>query len=275
VGPDPAVGRDPPYVTHVGKYGYRAGAPARAAWRIVGWTAAAVVAACSVGLVVAAVGSGGAPVENAGAVAESGYVSGPGTTIAPVAPLALPEDPAVLMFGDSFILGHGIEASRRPAYPALLADREGWSDVRLNAAAGTGFAATSDQPAYPDRLEAMGDDFTPDLVILQGSVNDIKPGDVAVRSGVTRTLADIAERWPDAQTVIITPMTGVQSYEKLAAAYTGPALGKAHVIDATGPESWLPVDRPDLRTEDEWHPSVTGHEAIAAGIQSALTALAG
>ncbi|RII93464.1 SGNH/GDSL hydrolase family protein [Clavibacter californiensis] len=259
----------------MGKYGYRAGAKARAAWRIAGWTAAAAVAACSVGLVVAALGSGAEPVGNAGAVAESGFVSGPGTTIAPVAPLELPEDPAVLMFGDSFILGHGIETSGRPAYPALLAEREGWTDVRLNAAAGTGFAATSDQPAYPDRLAAMDDDFTPDLVVLQGSVNDIKPGEVAVRSGVTRILADIAERWPDAQTVIITPMTGVQSYEKLASAYTGPALGKAHVIDATGPESWLPVDRPELRTEDEWHPSATGHEAIAAGIQTSLTALAG
>ncbi|WP_316317627.1 SGNH/GDSL hydrolase family protein [Clavibacter michiganensis] len=259
----------------MGKYGSGERVRSRSAWRITGWAAGAVAAACSVGLVIAAVGSGAEPVENAGAVAESGFVSGPGNTIAPVAPLELPEDPAVLMFGDSFILGHGIETSGRPAYPALLADLEGWTDVRLNAAAGTGFAATSDQPAYPDRLAAMGDDFTPDLVVLQGSVNDIKPGESAVRSGVTRILADIAERWPDAQTVIITPMTGVQSYEKLASAYTGPALGKAHVIDATGPETWLPVDRPALRTEDEWHPSATGHEVIAAGMQMSLTSLAG
>lgn len=47
------------------------------------------------------------------------------------------------------------------------------------------------------------------------------------------------------------------------------------MIDATGPETWLPVDRPDLRTEDEWHPSATGHEVIAAGMQMSLTSLAG
>ncbi|MFS4506903.1 SGNH/GDSL hydrolase family protein [Clavibacter sp. Sh2141] len=232
-----------------------------------------MAAAAAVGLVIASLGATTEPVVNAGSVPQSQFEAAPQRTIAPVAPLELPEDPAVLMFGDSFILGHGIENTGRPAYAEILADKMGWTDVRLNAVAGTGFAASSTDGPYPDRLEAMGDDFAPDLVILQGSVNDIKPGDSLVRAGVSRTLADIAERWPDAQTVIITPMTGVESYDALAQSYAGPALGKAHVIDATGPESWLPVDRPELRTEDEWHPSPDGHEAVAAGLQTALDAL--
>ena len=237
------------------------------------YVAGAVAAAVAVGLVVASLGITAEPVANAGSVPQSQYESALQRTVAPVAPLELSENPAVLMFGDSFMLGHGIENTRRPAYAEILADSMGWTNVRLNAVAGTGFAASSTEGPYPDRLEAMGDDFTPDVVILQGSVNDIKPGDAAVRAGVTRTLTDIAERWPAAQTVIITPMTGVESYEKLAQSYAGPALGKSHVIDATGPESWLPVDRPELRTEDEWHPSADGHEAVAAGLRAALERL--
>jgi lysophospholipase L1-like esterase len=245
----------------------------KSALKVAAYLGGAVAAAAAVALVIASLGASSDPVSNAGSVPESQYEPAPPKTIAPVAPLDLPENPAVLMFGDSFILGHGIENTRRPAYAEILAENMGWTNVRLNAVAGTGFAAASTDGPYPDRLEAMGDDFTPDLVILQGSVNDIKPGDALVRAGVSRTLADIAERWPAAQTVIITPMTGVASYESLAKSYTGPALGKAHVIDATGPESWLPTDRPELRTEDEWHPSADGHAAVAAGLQAALEAL--
>jgi lysophospholipase L1-like esterase len=233
----------------------------------------AVAAAAAVGLIIASLSATTEPVQNAGAMPQQQFQAAPHKTIAPVAPLELPDDPAVLMFGDSFILGHGIENTRKPAYPEILADSMGWTNVRLNAVAGTGFAAASTEGPYPERLKAMGDDFTPDLVILQGSVNDIKPGIPAVRAGITDVLSQISTRWPSAQVVLITPMTGVLNYEALASAYKGPALGKAHVIDATGPESWLPLDKPELRTADTFHPSAPGHEAIAAGLQAALEAM--
>ncbi|MBW8025279.1 SGNH/GDSL hydrolase family protein [Clavibacter michiganensis subsp. michiganensis] len=210
---------------------------------------------------------------NAGSVAESGFVQASPQVAPTVRPLVLPEDPAVLIFGDSFPLGVGMENSRQPTYPTLLADAMGWTNLQVNAVGGTGLAASSTDGPYDARLAAAPDDFTPDLVIVQGSINDIKPGPQLARTGTADLLADLTVRWPAAQVVLVTPMTGDTAYEPLADAYAGAALGKAHVIDSTGTESWLPADRPELRTVDTWHPSPAGQRAIADGLAAALQAL--
>jgi lysophospholipase L1-like esterase len=190
-----------------------------------------------------------------------------------VGPLTIPESPDVLIMGDSYLAGHGIESSGQPTFGPILADTMGWTNYQIDALGGTGFAINVGGGDYPTRLAERPAEPTPNLVILQGSVNDVKADPAAVTSAVSTSVSTIQSRWPDAQIVIVTPITAVSGYTNLADAYAKGASGRAHVVNATGDNSWLPADRPELLTPDLYHPSVLGHQAIAAGLANAINGL--
>lgn len=193
--------------------------------------------------------------------------------VVPAEPPVLPADPNVLVIGDSFVQGHGIENTGTDPYPQLLADEMGWSGVTTDGVGGTGFLRTNDGGGkkFADRLEEMTMEPAPDLVLLQGSVNDIafQPGEL--RTASIQTLKIIESKWPDAAVVVFGPITEHKDYEVVGNAYKSAASAvDAFYIDATGADTWLPKSQPELITEDGWHPSPAGHQAITAGLAEAL-----
>ena len=184
--------------------------------------------------------------------------------------LTLPASPAVLIVGDSYELGHGIEFTGEESWGPRLVSIMGWSNVRFDSVGGTGMAQNVGGPAYTDRLRSVGTDFVPDLVLIQGSVNDIKSAPEDVVSKTKEAVAIVAERWPNAATVVVGPITADDYYQRLEDSYADGVGRNAYMIDAM---TWLPKDRPDLRTVDLWHPSVEGHKVIATEMANAINAL--
>src|SRR5690554_6921382 len=83
--------------------------------------------------------------------------------VAPI-PLALPENPRVLVFGDSWTFG---AAASEPTlgYAYLLADALGGETI-VNGVRGSGYLKPGyDGPSFGDRIAALDPALDPDLVI--------------------------------------------------------------------------------------------------------------
>lgn len=196
---------------------------------------------------------------------------------APAVKLALPDDPSVLVLGDSFSLGVGAEPRSR-GYVNLLADEMGWADVTVDGAGATGFVADNKgrSPTYEERLRdrITSSGPAPDLVILQGAVNDTSATNDEMRSAVTGTLSSIHEAWPDTDIVVTAPIS-YRSFARIEAAMVSALSGEGVVYLNDGtPRAWLPQS-PALHAEDTWHPSTKGHARIAEAMAEALQARMG
>lgn len=139
--------------------------------------------------------------------ASTAQVAGAGSeeavTIAP-APLVLPEHPSVLVFGDSWTYG---SAASDPTlgYAYVLAELlDGATTV--NGVRGSGYLKPGlDGPAFGERIAALDPALSPDLVIIQGSINDREQGETGYREAVTAAWDAMAATYPEAQIVILGP----------------------------------------------------------------------
>lgn len=144
-----------------------------------------------------------APSTSAVAVAAAAPESGPALTVAP-APLVLPEHPSVLVLGDSWTFG---SAASEPTlgYAYVLAELiDGTTTV--NGVRGSGYLKPGiDGPSFGERIAALDPTLSPDLVIVQGSINDRKEGESGYRGAVRAAWDALAIIYPDAQIVILGP----------------------------------------------------------------------
>lgn len=199
------------------------------------------------------------------------------TPAAPALKLDLPADPSVLVLGDSFSLGVGAEP-RSDGYVHLVADEMGWTDVTVDGAGATGFVADNKgrSPVYEDRLRERIDsnEDAPNLVILQGAVNDTSATSDEMRQAVSGSIETIQSGWPEAEIVVTAPIT-YRNFGRIEAAMSDALAGKeiVYLNDGT-PRAWLPQSK-ELHAEDTWHPSTEGHARIGAVMSEALRARMG
>lgn len=139
--------------------------------------------------------------------ASTAEVAGAGTeqsvTIAP-APLVLPEHPTVLVFGDSWTYG---SAATVPTlgYAYVLADLLDGTTI-VKGVRGSGYLKPGiDGPAFGERITALDPTLRPDLVIIQGSINDRDQGEAGYREAVNAAWDAMAAKYPEAQIVILGP----------------------------------------------------------------------
>lgn len=136
----------------------------------------------------------GAAVEGAGAASEA---------IAPV-PLTLPDHPKVLVFGDSWTFG---SAATVPTlgYAYLLAELIDGETI-VNGVRGSGYLKPGlDGPTFGERIAALDPALAPDLVIIQGSINDRQMGATGYREAVTAAWDAMVAKYPDAVIVVLGP----------------------------------------------------------------------
>lgn len=195
------------------------------------------------------------------------------TPTAPASPkFELPENPRVLIVGDSYTAGWGADT-----------ESEGWAHVAgslispaimIDGIPGTGFAwgggASNERgEQFSVRLRSIAAEqtFTPDVLVLQGGQNDaLLRDDARVTAAVAATVSEARDLWPGIEIVIMGPSapeplasTLKQTNAAVSAAATATGVP---FIDASG-EQWFNAENSGTFYTDGAHVNAAGHNLIA------------
>lgn len=198
--------------------------------------------------------------------------------IAP-APLTLPEHPTVLVFGDSWTYGSAATVPTE-GYAYLLAGLLDGETI-VNGVRGSGYLKPGiDGPAFGERIAALDPALSPDLVIMQGSINDRAQGVAGYRDAVNAAWDAMAAKYPDATIVILGPAphelpVGAET-ARIDADLSELAAGRGWWYISPVAENWI-TDQNYLAVIDvevgRKHPSSDGHRYLAEKVADALARL--
>lgn len=181
---------------------------------------------------------------------------------------------SVLVMGDSWSAG----ASADPGlgYVDRLIARTGWN-VTLDAVPGTGYQSTMAASAqtYQQRASALPD-IAPELVIIQGGLNDFKSNLDALPASVTATVEAVEAKYPSAQIVLLGPGTfqlPVPETVGRVDSILGDVARRTGVFYISPQDSgWMtPENFSTFWDPDTQHPTTAGHELWEARLWDALT----
>ncbi|MCR2785316.1 MULTISPECIES: SGNH/GDSL hydrolase family protein [unclassified Microbacterium] len=211
--------------------------------------------------------------------APSAGAAGAPAVVAPAA-LALPATPRVLVFGDSWTYG---SAATDPTlgYAYVIGEKLDW-DVVVAGVRGSGYLKPGlDGGTFGERIAELDPQLHPDLVIVQGSINDRKLDAAGYRDAVTAAWDRLAATYPDARIVILGPAPQVLPVEAATARIDGDlrelagARGWWYLSPVA--DGWItPADYLDvIDTSDigNDHPSTAGHAYLASRLAEALAAI--
>ncbi|MGM7678101.1 SGNH/GDSL hydrolase family protein [Microbacterium sp. A94] len=195
-------------------------------------------------------------------------------------PLALPEHPHVLVFGDSWTYG---SAASDPSlgYAYVLADLIGGTTT-VDGVRGSGYLKPGvDGPAFGERIAGLDPALDPDLVIIQGSINDRAQGAAGYRDAVNAAWDALAAKYPGAAIVVLGPAPHILPAEDgtvrieqdLAALASARGWWYVSPIHAEWITFFNYRDVIDIDLGNR-HPSTAGHRYLAEKVAAALTDLA-
>jgi lysophospholipase L1-like esterase len=226
---------------------------------LVGLVAAAVGVVCAVGA--------WHPWTSASAPVSAGVAGDSTAAIAPAA-LTLPEHAKVLVIGDSWSYGQAADVPT-DGYAYVLGRELGW-DVTVDGIRGSGYLRPGlDGGSFGERIAALDPALRPDLVIVQGSINDRGRYPKGYRGAVTNAWDDLARIYPEAHVIVLGPAPQVLPVEKKTAemdhdlAELAAARGWTYLSPIR--EGWItPVNYFDvIDTGAKDHPSTAGHAYLA------------
>ncbi len=244
------------------------------------WRARAIVAVLALAVAVGAVaGVAGIRAWLTPPPAPPVAVAAPEDAVIQPAPLVLPDTPRILVFGDSWTFG---SAASDPTlgYAYLLADRLG-AEVVVDGVRGSGYLKPGlDGGSFGERVAALDPALDPDLVLLQGSINDRRLYPDGYRGAVTAVWDAVAATYPDATVVILGPAPQVlpveaatgQIDDDLAALAAGRGWWYISPVD----EGWITEANYDAVIDTgigRDHPSTEGHAYLADRVAEALRTL--
>jgi lysophospholipase L1-like esterase len=200
-------------------------------------------------------------------------------TVSP-APLAIPQNARVLIFGDSWVYGSAAVVPTE-GFAYRLGASEGWDTV-VNGVRGSGYLKPGlDGGSYGERIAALDPALDPDLIIVEGSINDRRLPAKGYRDAVTAAWDALAAMYPAAAIVILGPSPQVLPVE--------PATARIDedLRDLAALRGWWYVSP----IADDWittanylevidtglgrnHPSTAGHAYLAERMAESLDALA-
>ncbi|WP_224752034.1 SGNH/GDSL hydrolase family protein [Microbacterium helvum] len=198
----------------------------------------------------------------------------------PPTPLAIEDGARVLVFGDSWVYG---SAASDPSlgFAYLLADELGVETV-VDGVRGSGYLKPGiDGPAYGERIAALDPALDPDVIIVEGSINDRNLYPSGYRDAVTSAWDALQTRYPDAAIVILGPAPQVLPVQKPTAAIDADL---AELAAARGwwyvspiAEGWITeanyLDAIDTGPVGRNHPSTAGHAYLAGRLADDLERL--
>ncbi|MGB4778081.1 SGNH/GDSL hydrolase family protein [Microbacterium sp.] len=195
-------------------------------------------------------------------------------------PLELPDNPTVLIFGDSWTYGSAAAAPTL-GYAYVVANLTGWTTI-VNGVRGSGYLRPGiDGPDFGTRIAALDPALDPDLIIVQGSINDRRMPAKGYRAAVDAAWDALAAIYPRAQIVILGPAPQILPVEAATARID------RDLADAAAARGWwyLSPIAQEWITDDNYaavidtgigrdHPSTVGHEYLAERLATAVAALA-
>jgi lysophospholipase L1-like esterase len=201
-----------------------------------------------------------------------------GTTADAPAPdaLVLPADARVLVFGDSWTYGSAATDPTR-GYAYVLGELTGWQSV-VNGVRGSGYLKPGiDGPSFGERIATLDPALDPDLVIVQGSINDRLLVPDGYRAAVDAAWDALERIYPTASIVVLGPAPHLLPVD------AGTATIDETLATAAAARGWWyisPLDEGWI-TESNYldvidtgagrnHPSTDGHAYLAERLARAL-----
>lgn len=187
--------------------------------------------------------------------------------------LALPANPKVLLFGDSYTEGVGAVPTTK-GYAYLVGAPLGWT-MTIDGKGGSGYCnpTTYNAGDYPTRMGKRTGTF--DLIVLQGGSNDEKTvttngvttpvyTDAQIKAAIDKTISLVRTKWPLARIVLMGPTNpygsaGHRVNDMLVAAATANALPMMNPI---GEKWFMSGDGTSFANPDLGHPNNAGHALI-------------
>lgn len=196
-----------------------------------------------------------------------------------VEPLRLPEHAKVLVIGDSWTYGQAA-AAPTDGYAHVLGREMGW-DVTVDGVRGSGYLRPGlDGGSFGERIAALDPAAVPDLVIVQGSINDRSRFPKGYRAAVTAAWDRLADTYPGTPVIILGPAPQVLPVEKKTAlidddlAELAGARGWTYISPIR--EEWItPADYLEVidTGAGKDHPSTAGHAYLAGRLAADLRRL--
>ncbi len=206
---------------------------------------------------------------------------------APAAPVAQGEGPVtvggdleaphVLVFGDSWTYGQAA-TKREDGYAYRLSALDGWRVTVAGEPASGYLRAGLWGNTFGERIAALDPSLAPDLVVVQGSINDRKLPKEGYRDAVAAAWDALAAKYPEAQIVVLGPAPQVLPVESATARIDRDLAGLAAerdwaYISPIGSE-WITeanyLDVIDTSARGKDHPSDDGHLFLARQVAEAI-----
>ncbi len=197
-----------------------------------------------------------------------------------IAPLDLPDSPRVLIFGDSWTYGSAA-ASPRLGYAYIVSEAAGWVTI-VDGVRGSGYLKPGiDGPDFGTRMAELDPTLAPDLIIVQGSINDRRLPASGYKDAVTAAWDTLAATYSNARIVILGPAPQVLPVERATSRIDSDLAELASdrgwfYISPLG-EGWITeanyLDVIDTSKTGADHPSSAGHRYLAQRLAEAVAEL--
>lgn len=222
-------------------------------------------------------------VDNIAQGAQPVDVSAPRTVTPAPARLVMPKDPRVVFFGDSWTAGQSSSDPERRGYVAQVARmRPAWQVRAIPDGHYTGYLAEGPEKTGPyiKRLKALPVDKRANVLVMQGGLNDEAPyaevSPLDYNGAVRQTLDVASKRFPNAQIVIVGPLSPVHAGGTPALYSINDRL-KFEAIRAKLPmvspydQRWFPdEDSLEKYVAADSHPNDAGHAYFAKRLLASL-----